>query len=462
MMSERWRGRGGYKELLTLAIPLILSTGSFAVQEFVDRVFLTWYSPAAIAAATPAGILSFSIMAFFFGTSSYVGTFVAQYYGAGRHDRIGPAVWQGFYFALIGGACMACLAPLAEPIFNLIGHEPAVRANEVSYFRILCLGSAPAIGFSALGGFFSGRGRPWPIMWFHVAGTCVNVVLNYVLIFGHWGFPEMGIRGAALATVASGAVAFTLFAVTILSPRFEEAFHTHSGWRPEAELFRRLLRFGLPIGIQFSLEMISVTIFVLMVGRLGTVNLAATNIALNVNMLAFMPMIGASIAITVLVGQYLGADRPDLAQNSVYSGLHLTSIYMISVAALYVLVPELFIAPFAAQAEPGQFDDIFRLSVVLLRFVALYSVFDVLNLVFSSAIKGAGDTRFVMYAMGLAALLVMALPIYVFVEVLGFGVMSAWVIFTVDVCVLGLIFYFRFQGGKWKSMRVIEPAAAKA
>jgi MATE family multidrug resistance protein len=192
------------------------------------------------------------------------------------------------------------------------------------------------------------------------------------------------------------------------------------------------------------------------VGRLGTASLAATNIAFNINTLAFMPMIGGGIAISVLVGQYLGAQKPDIAQTAVYSGFHLTFIYMTSIAAAYVLLPDLFVAPFAHQADPEGFAEIYRNSIVLLRFVAVYCLFDTMNIIFCSAIKGAGDTRYVMIMTTFLSVFILIIPVYLTVEVLEAGLMVAWVFATAYVISLGVAFYLRFLGGKWRSMRVIE------
>ncbi|MEW5724638.1 MAG: MATE family efflux transporter [Thermodesulfobacteriota bacterium] len=458
--KERWSGRGGWREVLNLSLPLILSTGSWSVQQFIDRVFLSWYSPEAIAAAAPANMLNFSIVCFFIGTAAFVSTFVAQYFGAGQFHRIGPAVWQGVYVSFLGGLMVLSLWPGAETFFRLIGHSPEVQVLEVVYFRILCLGGFPVIGAAALSGFFAGRGRTWPVMWVNLASMVMNIILNYRLIFGRFGFPRLGIAGAGWATIISVAFAFLAFLVMMMTPENNRTFKTVSGWRPEKELFVRLLRFGVPSGIQFFLDLAGFTIFVLLVGRLGTVNLAATNIAFNINMFAFMPMIGTGMAITVLVGQYIGAGRPELAEKSTYSGFHLTFLYMGTVAVLYVVLPDLFIAPFAVQAEDGQYREIFALTVLLLRFVAVYSLFDSMNIIFISALKGAGDTRFVMYALGGASGLVMVLPTFLAVMVLDWSLIACWGFMTAYVVLLGVILWLRFRGGKWKEMRVIEHAPA--
>ena len=393
--GKRWKDDAGYREFLKIAIPLILSTGAWSVQHFVDRMFLSWYSPEAIAAAMPAGLLNFTIMSFFIGTTSYVSIFVAQYYGATRYHQIGPSLWQGVYISVLGSLALLCFVPFSGSIFSLVGHDPLVQRNEVAYFQILCLGGGPVIASSAMSGFFSGRGKAWPVMWVTVFATLLNLIMDYALIFGKWGFPELGIKGAAIATVLSGIFSLLVYVALVSTRANNKRYHTLKGWKPDKELFLRLVRFGFPSGVQFFLDMAGFTVFILLVGSLGTISLAATNIAFNISTLAFMPTIGSGIAISVLVGQYLGRDRPDLAQRSVYSGFHLTVTYMVGVAAAYMLVPDIFVTPFAFRADPEAFAEIYRLSVILLRFVAVYSIFDTMNILFASAIKGAGDTRFV-------------------------------------------------------------------
>jgi len=455
-LKKRWNSSGGYREVLVIATPLILSTATWSVQHFVDRMFLTWYSPEAIAAAMPAGMLHFSMVSIFMGTAGYVSTFVAQYYGAKRYNRIGPALWQGVYVSIIGGIIILFVIPFAGPIFSLVGHSPLVQQNEVTYFQILCLGGGVYAASYALSGFFSGRGKTWPVLWVNAATTAVNLILDYAIIFGHWGFPELGIRGAAIATVVAGVFSLLMFFALLCTGANDNKFHTIKGWRLEKDLFVRLLRYGFPSGVQFFLEMAGITVFVLVVGRLGVAGLVATNIAFNINTLAFMPMIGCGIAISVLVGQYLGANKPDLAQSAAYSGFHLTFVYMVSIAAAYVLVPDVFVAPFALRADPRGFAEIYDYSVILLRFVAVYSIFDTMNIIFCSAIKGAGDTRYVMLMTVILSLFVLIVPVYLVTVVFKLGLMVAWVFVTAYVTLLGVTYYLRFLGGKWKTMRVIE------
>jgi MATE family multidrug resistance protein len=437
---------------------LIFGSGAMAVMQFVDRMFLAWHSQEAVAATMPSGVVYFTIMSLFTGTASYVGTFVAQYYGANQSSRIGSIVWQGMYVSAISGVCLLCLVPFAEGFFRLVGHDPKVQELEVIYFQLLCLSAAPSAASAALSGFFTGRGKTVPVMWVNVISTILNMLLNYVLIFGKWGFPEWGVFGAGVATVIATTITAIIFVAMVFHPRYEEQFSTRSNWRLDAALFSRLLRFALPNGIQWTIEHVGFSAFILLVGRLGTVELAATNIAFNINMLAFMPMMGFGTAISIMVGQNQGRNRPDLSERSIYSGLHLSLIYMSTMVFFYIATPRIFVWPFAIGAEPGSLVEIEEMVIILLRFVAIYSLFDAVSIAFSSGIKGAGDTRFVMYMIVGFSILGLTLPIYLALTVFQLGLLAAWVIISVYIGLLSLIFWARFQGGKWKSMQVIEQA----
>lgn len=456
-MSELWHREGGYREILKVALPLILSTSSHTIQIFVDRMFLAWYSADALAASVPASMTHFSLMSLFIGTVGYANTFVAQYTGANRPERVGASIWQAFYLAIFAGIMITLMSTLAEPIFNFAGHAPAVRAMEIDYFRILCFGSILMLISSATSCFYTGRGKTWAILWINVIATIVNILLDFAWIFGRWGFPEMGIRGAAFATVAAQGVAALIFVILILRPDNRRAYAILSAWRFEKDLFLRLLRFGLPAGLQFMIDMLGFTAVLFLIGRLGTQQLAATNLAFNINMLAFMPMIGFNIATTTLVGQNLGRNRPEMAVRVTWSAFYMTCLYMFLIALGYVVFPEAFLKPFTMNADPAEFEAVLPLVIVLLRFVALYSLFDTMNVIFSATLRGAGDTRFVLFASVSLCWLIMVIPAYLATEVFHLGLYAIWAATTLYVVLLGFTFLVRFLQGKWKSMRVIEP-----
>ena len=438
-----------------MAAPLILSTGAMTIQMFIDRVFLMWYSKDAMSATLQAGITHFTIFALFLGVASYVNTFVAQYTGAGRPQRVGKAVWHGIYFALAAGVLMLGLIPLAGPLFNWVGHPLPLRENEITYFRILCFGAGPGLVAAAVSSFFTGRGKMAVVMWVNVAGAAVNVVLDYALIFGHWYMPRLGIAGAAWATVSASVFTSFVFLTIFFGAGNRRNFASLSGYKPERDLFGRLLKYGFPSGVHFMLDVLSFTFFVTFVGRIGDMSLAATAIAFQINGLAFMPMLGFSTAVNTLVGQALGDDNPALAERSTYSAAAMSLGYMTVLAVCYWFLPGLFMYPFAAQADPAEFAPLRPVVVMLLRFVAFYCLFDTGNLIFTAALRGAGDTRFVMFFSMTLGWAIFVIPVYICVR-MGFGLKVVWSIMTTYVCVLALFFFMRFLGGKWKTMRVIE------
>ncbi len=441
-----------------LAYPLILGHLSFTVQTFVDRIFLTWYSPDAVAGAVTGLFAVWSVMALFTGTGEYLTTFVAQYLGARRNERIGPALWQGLYFSLGAGLLVAALAPLAGPAFDLAGHAPALRRYEVEYARTLLLGAFPVILMATLSTFFAGRGQTQAVLRVNVLATAANVVLDYLLIFGNAGFPEMGVTGAALATILSQAVGSLVYLVVILKPEYRRAYRTLAGWRPEPGLVLRLVRFGMPTGLQYSLETLAFAVFLVIVGRIGTLELAASGIAFNLNMIVFAPMVGLAIAVSSLVGRYLGADQPEVAERAVRSALAMSFVYMAACGLLYVLGAPLLLAPYAAGADPATWPRIAEMATVLLRFVAVYSIFDMMNLVHAGGLRGAGDTLYPMALTLVLAWLAMLVPAWVGCVLLGAGVYYAWTVGSLYVVLLGLLMRRRFRAGHWKSLRVIEPA----
>jgi MATE family multidrug resistance protein len=451
-----WEGQGGAREVLGISYPLILSQMSFTVQVFVDRLFLTWYSPDAVAGAVTALFTTWALMGLCLGTGEFVTTFVAQYFGAKRFDRIGPAVWQGVYFALAAGVVIAALAPLAGPVFAWAGHAPEVQIHEVPYARILMLGAFPIVLMATLSTFFAGRGETGVILLVNVLATFVNAGLDYLWIFGKGGFPRAGVSGAAWATVVSQVVGAGVFAALMLRKRFRDECGTLNA-RFEPALFGRLIRYGLPSGLQYSMELAAFALFMMIVGRIGSAPLAASGIAFNLNMIVFMPMIGLGVGVSSIVGRYVGAGRPDLAERSTWVAAGVSFVYMSACGALYVGAPRLLLAPYAAGADPVAFGPVADLTVVLLRFVALYSIFDMLNLVFSAGIKGAGDTRYPLAITFVLSWLAMLLPAYLLCVRGTGGVYLAWACASAYVILLGLAMIWRFVQGGWKTMRVIEP-----
>ncbi|HUG93156.1 MAG TPA: MATE family efflux transporter [Planctomycetaceae bacterium] len=452
---------GSVRELWRVALPLVLSCGSLSLMYFVDRVFLTWASSdeyPALAAVLPAALLHWTLICVPMGTAQYVNTFVAQYEGAGRQDRVAAAVWQGVYLSLAAGVVFVAVAPFSGAIFALIGHAPAVQSLEVAYFSVFCFGAVPMTLSSALACFYSGRGATLVVMLVNFGMVAVNMALDYLLIFGGGPFPAMGIRGAALATVIAYTTAALAYAVLIASSRAGREYEFGRQWRLDGELFRRLLRYGLPNGLQQLVDVAGFAVFIFLVGSLGQQAMEATTLAFNANALAFIPMLGFGTAVMTLVGLRIGDGRPELAVRSTWLATKLCGVYMLAFAAIYVFLPDVVLGVYGLGRSDAGYAELHAQAVVLLRFVALYTVFDGLVIIFGSAVRGAGDTRFSVIFTGLAAWLLMVLPPAVAAATGGLTLAVCWWSCSAYIIVLGLGFLARFQAGHWKSMRVIEAA----
>ncbi|MGE4553134.1 MAG: MATE family efflux transporter [Desulfovibrionaceae bacterium] len=459
---ERWRGPGGYQELLRVAVPMVLSMASTTLMQFTDRIFLANYSLDAIAASVPAGTVQLLLTSFFFGMVEYVSVFVAQYTGAGRPERVGAALWQGIWFCVPASLLLWLGGAYGASLFEFSGHPPAVVALERQYFDICTRFSGLSLLGAALSCFFSGRGLTRPVMAANMLGALVNIPLDYLLINGLWGLPELGIRGAAWATVIGWAVVAAILAGLVFRPAHELRFRVWSARRPDPDLLRRLWRYGAPGGGQVFVDLFAICFFVVMLGRLGTVELAASNMALSVNLLAFLPLIGMCIAVSVLAGQAMGAGAPDRAVRTVGSALRLGLTAMGLAGLVLILAPEWILSWFRTRdMADADFAAIVAVGAPILRFVAFYSLGDTVIQVYFSALKGAGDTGFVLRSLALCNVLLIVVPV-AFFPWLGLGIWAYWWAISANVFVLAWVAWRRFRAGRWRTLSVIERAGSEA
>ena len=462
---------GSLRELLAVAVPLAVSTGSVSVAQVVDRAYLARWDPDALAAVMPAGMLHWALMSPFLGVAMTVNTFVAQGTAAGRRGEAAAAVWQGVWVAVIAGACFAALAPLAPAVFAFAGHAPAVERFEAEYFSVLCLGGLPTVASFALAGWHGGRGETRVVMVVNLALAVVNIVLDRVLIFGFGPVPGFGVRGAAAATGLAFAFACGLYFLLLAR---EHGFL--DAWRLDRALMRRLLRFGVPTGLHYLADVAALTVFLMLVGRLGADGLAATSLTFNLNSLCFLPAVGLGSAASILVGHRVGEGRPGLAVRTGWLAAAVGGAGMLASGAAFWFFPgpliELYVGDGASFTE-DELAALRSVAPVLLKFVAAYSLFDVLAVVLGGAVRGAGDVTFPLVWTMLCAWGLMVAPTAAVVwwePLTGWalgeprvlserqGVVAAWGCAAVYIGVCGLGMAGRFAGGKWRGMSVLGAA----
>ncbi len=439
-------------------MPLVTGIAATTVMEFTDRIFLSHYSVDAISAVVPAGVTAFLVLSFLGGIAGYTSVFIAQYHGSGQLDKIGATLWQGIFFTLFSGVLLLAIAAfVSTPLFELVGHDPEIRILEDYYFRILCQGGILHVAIQTLSGFFTGRGMTRPVMIANIVGMIVNVPLNYALINGVWGMPELGIRGAAIATVAAWGVTVLCLAPPIFSSRFRKDFSLLTTMAFDWNISRRLLKYGVPGALQFSLDIFAFTFFILIVGRMGTIPLAATNIVISISSLAFMPALGFSFGISSLTGQALGRGKPMEARSAAWSGIHILLVYTMMLSLFFVFVPDTIIAMFLDPAEVrGDYDEILQMGSILLKIVAFYIFMDVFYMIFAAVLKGAGDTRFILIMIAGISVCCMLIPLFVGINYMGMGIYAAWGCIVLFISSLSLVTSLRYRAGKWEKMLVIE------
>lgn len=443
-------------QILKIAWPLIVANSFWNLQLTIDRVYLGSYSTEALGAAMTVMGVFWTPMALLQQTAGYVTTFVAQFFGAREFKMIGPSVWQAVYVSGVGGLLFLLLIYISPSFFSMIGHSSTMTQLEIEYFNAICFSALPTALVASFCGFFTGLGTTRAVMWINGVGLIFNVIFDYLLIFGNWGFPSLGIAGAGYATAIANWAGALFGLYLVLRKPHRETYNLLSGWRWNSDLLKRFIRFGLPSGLQWALEGLAFTIFLIYLGRFpnGDAALAGSSIAVTVMMLSVLPALGIGQAVMVLVGQHLGQKRPDLAEEDSWSGVQVAAMYMALMSLTFIFFPEFYLSWFENRENQTLWAEVSFIVPYLLMYVALFTSFDSLNLTFSFALKGAGDTRFVSLVALLLPWPLMVLPTLLVKDWPG-AVFWAWGAATIYVIVQAGVFWRRFVGGKWKSMSVI-------
>lgn len=454
-VEVRWAAPSGYKAILKLALPLIVTMGIVGMQAFVDRLLLAQYSSDAIAASVPAGLIAISLNALFIGLASYVGVFVAQYYGARQLDEVAKIVWQGIY-SVFPSFLIVIPVWLALPtLIRWVGHDVSLQAMEVDYARILVLGIPVFMLHASLSGFLSGLGKVAALMWISLLVTFVNLSFDYLLIFGNFGFPAMGIKGAGWATVISLSVAVLIMLAIFFSKHHRKTYNSLKHWSFNLSLYKRLFRFGLPAGLQMQFESLAMTVFVVLIGGIGVLELTAHSIAMNIFMIAIMPMAGFSSAIAIVVGQCLGDGKPELAHRATISAMHLSLPIFLLMGLLLFVFPGIFIAPFSAGMTAQTALEITPLIHDLLKAAALYCLFDALYMMYAGALRGAGDIHFIAKVGVVCSWFLLVIPTAIAMHMFEDKLRWAWVFLVLYMFVLATVCHLRFWRGRWKQSAML-------
>lgn len=442
--------------VLKIAWPLIIANSFWNLQVTIDRIFLGQFSTEALGASVVVMGVFWTPMALLQQTVSYVTTFVAQYLGAQRISMIGRATWQSIYLSVLGGLLLLGLIPWAGQVFSMFGHSKTMAHLEEEYFIGLLFSALPVAVTAAVSGYFTGLGRTRVILAINAVGLVLNALFDYAMIFGHWGFSPLGIRGAGYAT-AIGSYGSAALGIALMMANTEASKHgLWSQWRFDLRLTLEFLKFGIPSGAQWALEGLAFTVFLMILGHIpqGDAALAASSIAVTIMMLSILPAMGIAQAVSVLVGQHLGEKSPEKAVLSTVAGAQMSFAYMFIMAMSFAAFPEFYLQWFYNSSNAQLWIQVSDLARIILLFVAFFTLFDSLNFPVSFALKGAGDTRFVSLVALAAPWPIMILPSYL-LKASEKALFYAWGAATCYSIFLASIYIWRFYRGSWRSMSVI-------
>ncbi|MDR0291747.1 MAG: MATE family efflux transporter [Elusimicrobium sp.] len=441
------------KELWRISYPLIVTNACVVFMQFADRVFLSWYSPAALAASVPGGSLSFTFVSLFMGLAMYTGVFVAQYDGKNRRANIAVSLWQGIIVSLISGVVIALCTPAGFWLIDVFKHAPEVVVLEKQYFGILNYGGGFVILNSALAAFFIGRGKTRVPMFVSVLGNMANIALAYILIFGRFGLPSYGISGAAWAVIISNIIMIFIYISFIFTARNIKKYRITrlAGFYKPA--FFKLLSYGVPNGFSFFMDVLSFSMFSFMMGHLDMLSLGASNIVLTMQMMSFMPLLGLSVGVQILTGRYMGMKKREEVYGVVKNACKLGFSYAGALAFMFVVIPGFFIGLFLESGAPLS-SEITRLALPLMKIVALFIIGDCTYLMFGEAIRGAGDTKAHMIIMFVSAWIIMIPGTYYIVYILKKDIIAVWLWFTFYSFLTAALMLVRFFQGRWRKIDI--------
>ncbi len=445
-------------ELLRIALPMVVSQGTFAVMIFTDRYFMSQIDPVHIAAALGGGVASYFSFCFFIGLLSYANAMAAQYLGAGEQEKGPKVVTQGWIITLMSAPVLTLITFLVAGVFDSMGHDPALVELERTYYLILMAGVLVTLAKVCLASYFAGIGRTHIVMICDVFGLIINVPLSYVMVFGKLGFPALGIVGAGVSTVIATLLAFFLYLFFYFRREHRESFAVLQSFSIEWRILKRFWRLGFPSGLEQFLNVAAFNLFLLMFQSYGIAESAAAAIVFNWDILSFVPMIGLHVGVISLIGRFVGARDMARADEVITASFIVGLAYSAILAVLYITFRFPLVEVFAPPS--GDFSAIRELSAFMMIGLSSYVMADALILVAGGVLRGAGDTRWLMIA-SVSLHWAMLVAQFFIIRVLELSPKVSWVVLCLLVLAIALVYMLRLVGGRWRDEEALERVMAE-
>jgi MATE family multidrug resistance protein len=442
------------KYMLKLAAPMVVTNISFTVMQFVDRFMVSRLGTEALAAILPAGIISFVPASFAMGVMTSVNTFVSQSLGRGRKKDCSNYCWQAIYMGLLYLSVTAAIVwPAAPWIFRTLGHEPAVVNLEVIYFRIMLYAQFLSVFTWSSSQFFMGVHRPVITMYAALSGQVVNIAANYVLIFGNFGFPAMGVAGAGWGTFIGTAISASIVMAMFFGGDINSNFASRRTKNIDLAKMMDLVKVGFPAGFGFFVNMTFWGIILFgLVGRFGKESLAATSAVFACMNVSFMPIAGLGTALTAAVGKSIGEGRKEVAIKQTGVCLRVALIYMGLVGFCFFMFRNDLMAFWAPDDK-----EVVSIGINIFIFAAIFQVFDAILLIYYDALCGAGDTLWLAIVEASGAAIIMGLGGFCMLKFFPeLGALGPWIATTVKIIVVAMANRWRFKSNKWMQIDLFK------
>ena len=370
-----------------------------------------------------------------------------RYLGAGELGKCSKVVTQGIVITVMCSPALVLITYLVSGIFENVGHDSAQVELEKTYYTILMLGVIVTLTKTCLSSYFAGIGRTRVVMICDVCGLVFNVPLCYVMVFGKLGLPELGIVGAGISTIIASFFACLLFFLFYFEREHRVKFFVMNSFHIDWGVLRRFWRLGFPSGLELFLNVAAFNLFLLMFQGYGVVEGASAAIVFNWDLLSFVPMIGLNIGVISLIGRFVGANDMARTDEVMSAAFFLGIFYSAILAILYIS----FRFPLVEVFSPpeGDFSEIRSLSAFMMIGLSSYVMADAIIIISGGVLRGAGDTRWLMYtSVGLHWAMLIAQ--YYVILVWQFGPQVSWLTFCAMIFAIAIVYVWRLQSGVWR------------
>lgn len=437
------------RALLGLGLPLIGSHLAQMALHVTDTVLLGWYGVNELAAVVLGTSFFFVLFILGSGFGIAVMGMVASALGRGDETQVRRETRMGLWLSILYSLLTLPAFLWSGTILSALGQRPEVAALAEDFLSIAGLGMAPALLVMVLKSYLAALEKTQVVLWVTLAAVGVNLVIAWLFIFGYGGMPELGVRGAALASLVTQILTFVLLALYAALSHGSRRFHLFQRfWRPDWPIFVRVLKLGMPVGMTGLAESGLFVAASVMMGWIGTIQLAAHGIAMEIAALAFMVHLGLSNAATVRVGRAEGEGDPTTMRDAALTATALSFGFGCLMVALFLAVPEALINPFLDHAKP-EAAQIVTFGVALLAMAALFQLFDAMQVIALGLLRGVQDTRAPMWIAAISYWVVGVPVSYLLAFRLGFGGPGLWFGLAVGLAAAAGLLMLRFWRGPW-------------